>query len=73
MWYEADREIRRTHARDREADAVERDRAFLHDVAQDARTRSHRQENGVALLLHGGDRACAVDMSADDVTAQAAL
>src|SRR5581483_768750 len=56
---------------DREADAVDGDRAFLDDVAEQLRLGADRHVDGLAARTHFIDAADAVDVAGDQVAAEA--
>ena len=69
---DGDREVCVRHRRDRQADTVNGDRAFFDDVAQQGSGGLDLDPDRVVLALLRGNRARAVDVAGDDVTAEAA-
>ena len=66
-----DGQARLGHARNGEADAVDGDRALLHDVAQDVGIRVDGVPDGGIVTLDARNRARRVDVPGDEVPAEA--
>ena len=66
-----DREAVRLHRGHRQADAVDGDGTFFHNITQHRRSGLNRVPDGVAVLPEGGDGPGAVDVTGDDVPAEA--
>ena len=63
----------RSEARNRQTDAVDRDRSLVHDIRGEQRRKAHREPVKIGVGTQLFDVADGIDVTLDEVTAQSAV